>query len=178
MSDDRQQAGAAPRPWQREPGPWLLMLGPAIVVVAGFITLWLAMSSSDGLVSEDYYKRGLAINQTLAQSDRAVALGLVAAVSVSSSELSVRLEGTAAGFEAPAALRVQVSHPTRAGLDQTLTLRRQDGRYAGAFKLPAAGHWLLQLEDEARTWSLLGNLVLPANGETRIGASDPAPPKR
>ena len=27
------------KPWYREPWPWLLMLGPAVVVVAGFITL-------------------------------------------------------------------------------------------------------------------------------------------
>ena len=51
--------------WYREPWPWLLMMGPAIVIVAGFYTLWLAIQSNDGLVADDYYKRGLAINQTL-----------------------------------------------------------------------------------------------------------------
>ena len=56
--------------WYREPGPWLLMAGPFVVMVASFITLWLAIRSNDGLVSEDYYKTGMAINQTLAESER------------------------------------------------------------------------------------------------------------
>ena len=61
----------APRPWYREPWPWILMAGPAVVVVAGFFTLWLAVSTSDGLVVEDYYKQGLAINRVFAREDAA-----------------------------------------------------------------------------------------------------------
>ena len=60
-----QMTGKDIGPWYREPWPWLLMAGPAAVVVAGFATLWLAVSSNDGLVADDYYKQGLAINQTL-----------------------------------------------------------------------------------------------------------------
>ncbi|MEQ1516273.1 MAG: FixH family protein, partial [Usitatibacteraceae bacterium] len=41
---------ALPEPWYRQRWPWLLMAGPAIVVVAGFVTLALAIQSSDGLV--------------------------------------------------------------------------------------------------------------------------------
>jgi hypothetical protein len=43
----------------------------------------------------------------------------------------------------------------------------------GEVRLPAAGHWLVLLEDERKTWRLMGNVILPANGETLIGA--PAP---
>jgi hypothetical protein len=31
---------------------------------------------------------------------------------------------------------------------------------------------LVLLEDEKKTWRLLGNVILPANGETMIGISD------
>jgi len=51
------------------------MAGPAIVVVAGFITLGLAIQSSDGLVADDYYKQGKAINMTLTRDARARELG-------------------------------------------------------------------------------------------------------
>ena len=47
--------GQTPKPWYKEPWPWLLMSGPAIVVVAAFVTLWLAASNSSDLVSDDYY---------------------------------------------------------------------------------------------------------------------------
>ena len=33
-------------PWYKERWPWLLMAGPAIVIVAGFITAWLAIVSN------------------------------------------------------------------------------------------------------------------------------------
>ena len=60
-------------PWYKERWTWLLMLMPATAIVAGFITLWLAITSFDGLVADDYYKQGLAINQTLAAGDPAIA---------------------------------------------------------------------------------------------------------
>ncbi len=44
--------------------------GPLTVIVASVFTLWLAVRSEDGLVADDYYKRGLAINQTLARAAR------------------------------------------------------------------------------------------------------------
>ena len=52
-------------PWYRQRWPWLLFAGPAIVVVAGLVTAWIAVVSDDGLIAEDYYKRGLLINKDL-----------------------------------------------------------------------------------------------------------------
>ena len=42
-------------------------------VVAGFVTLWLAMSRPDPVVAEDYYRRGVEINKTLAQPEQSLA---------------------------------------------------------------------------------------------------------
>src|SRR5512140_1636724 len=64
------------QPWYREPWPWILMAGPAAVVVAGFVTAWLAVRSDDGLVMDDYYKEGLAINKTIGRSETAERLGI------------------------------------------------------------------------------------------------------
>ncbi len=54
------------RPWYREPWPWILMSGPAIVVVAGLYTFVLAATTTDTLVTEDYYRKGLEINREIA----------------------------------------------------------------------------------------------------------------
>jgi len=59
----------AAQPWWKYGHVWLLISGPAIVVVAGFVTLWLAMRQPDPVLAEDYYQRGLNINQTLKQPD-------------------------------------------------------------------------------------------------------------
>lgn len=165
------------RPWYREPWPWILAAGPFIVVIAGIYTAWLAVKSNDGLVTEDYYRKGLAANQTIARSEEAAKMGLVAGIRVSEDSLSVRLQAGDKGFVMPPTLVVTVNHPTRAGLDQSRLLARAGDLYAGEFRLPAAGHWLVLLEDEGKTWRLMGNVVLPANGETLIGVptSEPAP---
>jgi hypothetical protein len=39
--------------------------GPAVVVIAGFITLFIALKIPDPLVVEDYYRQGIEINKTL-----------------------------------------------------------------------------------------------------------------
>ena len=67
MSNNVAQAQAPALPWWRHAHVWLLISGPAIVVVAGFVTLWLAIRTPDPVVEEDYYQRGLKINETLRQ---------------------------------------------------------------------------------------------------------------
>ena len=52
-------------PWWTHGHVWLLISGPALVVIAGFVTLWLALGTPDPVVAEDYYRRGLDINKTL-----------------------------------------------------------------------------------------------------------------
>lgn len=48
---------------------WLIIAGPALVIVAGIITVYLALSTPDPAV-EDYYRKGIEINKTLdAQRD-------------------------------------------------------------------------------------------------------------
>jgi uncharacterized protein len=54
------------RPWWRFGHVWLVVLGPAVVVVAGIVTFVLAARGADPLVATDYYRQGLEINKTLA----------------------------------------------------------------------------------------------------------------
>jgi len=142
--------------WYREPWPWLLMAGPAIVIVAGFYTLWLAVRSDDGLVADDYYKRGLAINQTLLRAQRAEELALGARVEpgVDGGQIRVTVTGAAA---LPPVLRFRLVHPTQAVADQWIELRAvRSGVYEGTRVAAAAGRRVMMLEDAARTWRLAG----------------------
>lgn len=43
----------------------MVVAGPVIVVIAGFITLYLAISRPDPVLDENYYQKGLELNQTL-----------------------------------------------------------------------------------------------------------------
>lgn len=164
----------SPQPWYREPWPWLLMAGPFIVIVAGIVTAWLAISSSDGLVAEDYYKKGLAAGETLERSKRAADLGIAAGLRLTGDTVRVRLSSRSADMAMPPTLQLTLSHPTRAGIDQKSLLKPVNGEYVGELNLPASGHWLVLIEDEARTWRLLGSVMLPAAAETVIGGGDEA----
>lgn len=147
---------AAPKPWYREPWPWLLMAGPAIVVVAGFVTLGFAIQSSDGLVADDYYKQGNAINTTLHRDARARELGYRARISMTQ-DGKVTLNFIAAAPATPQ-LRLTLHHPTRSGFDREIVLARGgDGTYLAAMPAIDATRWNVTLEDEARTWRLSGD---------------------
>jgi hypothetical protein len=162
-------AKQSPTPWYREPWPWFLMAGPFIVIIAGFTTAWLAVSSSDGLVAEDYYKQGLAVGETLSRSRKAEELGLAVGLSLTSDSIRIRLSARQADMTPPSGLIMTMSHPTRAGLDQKIALKHSVDAYTGDFQLPASGHWLVVVEDDAKTWRLMGSVMLPAANETVIG---------
>jgi len=162
------------QPWYREPWPWLLMSGPAVVVVAGFVTLWLAIASNDGLVADDYYKQGLTINQTLQRDKTAVALGLRGEGTLNPADSRLRLVLTGRyPVEKSPSLRLRISHPTRAGMDQVVVLSQvEKGIFEGQLVPLAAGRWLLTLENTEKTWRLNGtwqaqqnnNFILESGG--------------
>ena len=156
--------------WYQQGWPWFLIALPAIAVVACLVTLVIAIRSWDGLVVDDYYKEGNAIVKTIERTTHARDLGLSALVRVRSERLRVELK---AGDRAnlPARLVVTISHPTRTGLDQVVTLSGADGVYEGDMKTLAAGRWLFQLEDEARVWRMNGSAYLPTETEIRMDAS-------
>jgi hypothetical protein len=161
-----------PKPWYREPWPWILMAGPLAVVVASLASAWIAMKSSDGLVTEDYYKQGQDVVETLDRSKQAEALGLQALVRLTENKVRVRLSGRHASMPIPSALFLSLSHPTRAGLDQRAKLSQDGQVYVGEIRLPASGHWLVLIEDEAKTWRMMASVILPAAGEVVIGEVD------
>jgi hypothetical protein len=45
------------KPWYLHPWPWLIMLGPAIVVVASLATAVIAVVTADTLVSDEVAPR-------------------------------------------------------------------------------------------------------------------------
>jgi hypothetical protein len=57
------------KPWWRFGYVWLIISGPLVVVIASFITLYIAITRPDAVI-DDYYRKGMEINKTLnAQHD-------------------------------------------------------------------------------------------------------------
>ena len=61
-------------PWWKFGYVWLVFAGPAVVVVASFITLYLALTRPDPVVTKDYYRKGIEINKTLENDANAASL--------------------------------------------------------------------------------------------------------
>jgi hypothetical protein len=146
-------------PWYRQAWPWLLMLMPALAVVGGAITFWLATSTNNAMVVDDYYREGKAINRQLARDRTATELGLSGRLESGPDGAAVLTLRAAVPGVLPATVDVRLVHATRAELDRTLILRGDGaGTYtsADAGKLPASGRWNVHVEDPDRNWRLLG----------------------
>jgi hypothetical protein len=153
-------------PWYRVPFVWLLIALPLAAVAGSFATLWLAIRSDDGLVEDDYYRRGKEINRVLARDRAAAGLGLAGKVEFDATRrlLVVRLDARE-DMVLPPQVELKMLHATRAGFDRVLLLPRHGGTIYDA-PLPelAAGRWNLQLA--AQDWRLTGTLSVP--GEERV----------
>jgi hypothetical protein len=157
-------------PWYRHRWTWIVMSGPAIVVVAALFTAWLAWRNADGVVTDDYYKRGLAVNDEIIRTQRARELGLNGALSYAGAAAGddVRVWLRTAGPDGPAAtfttLQAHLVHPGRAGADRVAVLARRgvDARgfaeYVGQWQAEepiAPGlrvHWRATVE--SRDWRI------------------------
>ena len=145
-------------PWYKHRWPWILMAGPAIVIVAGFVTAWLAIVSNDGLVDDNYYKVGLSVNQELKQRQLASELNIKAMFTLLDNGQVVQVALTGLPQAAlPDSLHLRLVHPTRKGEDPTVNLIRQDNVFKGTLMTKAgAGRWRVVLEDHMAGWRMDG----------------------
>jgi len=164
----------AKRPWYLEPMVWMVVAIPAIAVVMGVVLLVISVTNHDGLVVDDYYKRGLQINETLAREARASELGLKADIDVqqSGNRLSMTLSGSAA-FEAPQQVKLGFYHATRQDRDQVLSMRRDaSGTYTAPLPELSEGRWYVSAETPE--WRLTRVVFFPAGRGFSIAPADPA----
>jgi len=145
-----------PAPWYRHRWPWILMAGPAIVVVAGIGTAVLAVETDDPVVADDYYTQGLGINRQLAREQHARDLAVGATLQFNEDGTAVRASIRTSG-PMPAALRLSLLPLARTAEKQEITLAPlAPGVFEGPMKRPQAGNWDVELEDGAATWHLEG----------------------
>jgi len=171
------QAAAMPpkmneqQPWYKHRWPWLLMLGPAVVVVAGIYTTYLAVTQQDALVVDDYYKQGKAINQDLSRDRKAAAMALDA--SLRYDPANGKLVGTINTHKQPFAGKLYVSlvHSTQPLKDLKLeTVADQQGKFAIAVPLLDIARWNVVLEGEQRDWRLAGEWMWPQQKQVDMQA--------
>lgn len=151
-------------PWYRQFWPWALMAGPAVVVVAGFVTLWFAVKSPDALVVDDYYKEGKAINAALHRDQKAAELGLTAKLHFSEAvggapALELKTQASQAMMWPPV-LQVLLTHPVKEAMDRKVEMTLvqaapQGATYRGTTEGMEGVAYQVTVQDPGLTWRLI-----------------------
>lgn len=142
--------------WYREPLVWMVVAIPLAAVLMGGVTLTLAITTFDGMVSDDYYKQGMQINRLMERDAlaRRHELSSLVLLGPQGGIVEVHLAGNAS-FQAPETLNLSLFHATRPGIDHEVVLRRSAaGTYLAARPELAQGRWYLQLDADG--WRLKG----------------------
>ena len=161
------------QPWYRHRWPWLLMVGPVVVLVAGFITMWISFSGADALVVDDYYKQGKAINQDLRRDQAAAARGLSVALRYDAA--GGVLSGQLMGAPEVREVQLRLVHPTMPEKDRRFSLQlSSSGLFSVSLPLLERARWQVQLEDVAREWRLNGSWPWPELKNIEIQPLRPA----
>ncbi len=161
------------QPWYKQFWPWFLITFPATAVIAGIATVMLAVKSNDGLVNDDYYKAGLAINKTLDRSQRARELAIRADITYlpATQGISMTVQGKLQPL--PPRLQLQLAHATRANQDQAVTLLLAPDKKSYTARLGdiRAGHWILILQPEDQSWRIKARVKLPQQTHWHLQAN-------
>lgn len=147
------------RPWYRYPFVWMIIAIPFSAVVMGIVMIWLAVTTDDGLVADDYYKQGMAINRDLHRDTVAQEKGISATLEMDNLDGWVKLKlDKGALQDYPDTLLLKLQYATHDHNDVQVVLNHgQDDQYIGIIKKPLTkGKWYIELNEIE--WRLNGHM--------------------
>lgn len=154
------QSSELKKPWHSYPLVWMMISIPFSAVIMGVVMIWLAIDTDDGLVADDYYKQGLAINDVITLDKKASALNLSAVIQFESSSrvINVQFDKGLLG-DYPVSLQLSFQHATRANSDISITLNHGIGdQYIGYLDEPVSqGVWYFEVASSGmadESWKL------------------------
>lgn len=154
------------KPWYRHLWPWLVMIPPAVAVIGGLTTAWLA-GGPPALVVDDYADIARVTVERAERDLRARQLALsvrleLPAADAGDGRLRAYLASGLPGFNPPQQLNLELIHPTREELDQSLRLERSGEVFSASLQRPP-GRFYIQLSDPDAGWRLVAELPANAN---------------
>ena len=133
----------------RQPYGWvpLTFIGLFLIVVAvNGVLVYFASVSWSGLETRDYFAKGIAYNQTLAEARAQAALGWRLEGRFTEGRVEATLRDAGGAALDGAEVRVRFVRPTREGYDREAALQGEGGGVYGApMVLPLAGQWDMRL---------------------------------
>ena len=161
------------QPWYKQGWPWALIAIPFLTVVAGVITFIIANDTSDSLVLDDYYKKGLAINSNIARLELAQKQQFSASIKVDQTVNLLSLKLTAK-VKLPPQLNLTFSHPTLKVHDQSIVLEQlTEGEYIAELRPLESAYWHVAIEDTGKSWLIKSRWLYPDIKELIMGHDAP-----
>ncbi len=157
------------RPWYKQFWPWLVIFFPAAAVVAGIATVIIAVLTDDGLVDDNYYKKGLLINisKKLDQNAQTLKLGGYIRINSESGEIYLLMDSQVPEEDRDN-LVVYLKHATRADVDQTIKITSRDNReFVGLNVKLKPGKWHIRVE-LPNQWRLTGQIQYPDRIDSQL----------
>ncbi len=152
-----------PAPWYKQPWLWFILAPLIAVFIYSTMFIYVAVTTSDGVVKEDYYKvaRGMNIDTSKADTARALDLDAELRLDTITGDINLRLSGKLDSF--PSILHLNIIHPTHQRYDQILILRSVDGKglYTGSLEGHLSGKRYLSLAPDNDSWQLRQEILPP-----------------
>jgi hypothetical protein len=166
-------AATVDSPLRRNPVFWIMVLLPALTVVAGLTTLGIALREADPPLPEAYHWEGEHLDRDFAQQRVAAAHGIQVTLETHAADGVCTAQVIAAPDDVDA-LTLLFSNAADPGLDRVVRLQRvAAGEYRGACAPIPSGRWRVALQ--AGQWSIRTQLV-GSVAHLVLRARDPAGP--
>lgn len=148
-------------PWYTHFWPWFLIAIPTSSFIVGGVVIYLANTTSDSLVVDDYYKEGKAINANIDKTSRAKYLNITTELQINESG-SVALTFHSGIPKSGEALKLFLYHVTLENKDMESVLTRDaNGIYRGSFDSSVKGKWQASLLPFNGEWKIQDTVYLP-----------------
>lgn len=157
------------QPWYKQFWPWFIIALPASVVVAGFVTLYIAISNKHSMVDDQYYKEGMAINQRLEQDSLAAQLNMLARVNFDWQAMTVTVE--LSGDDSPQSLTLLLLHPVKDSYDRRLEMHSDDGvNFTALLEVRLQHSYYLRILPGDERWRLNGEVDFAYGNKALLSA--------
>lgn len=149
--------------WYREPWPWILMGIPMVSVILGVVMLWLATTTNNSMVVDDYYRKGKAIDVDVSRDHVASEMGLSATVFLADKAATVKVttHDTKQLLDLPKEISVRFVHSAFSEMDRSFIATVSSGStyHFTLLKPIASGRYRTHLESPRGDWRLVSQTL-------------------
>ncbi len=160
----------SPRPWYKEPYVLMLIGFPLASIIACMFLIYLAVSTKDTLVRDNYYKDGLAMNQEFKWDKKAQTMNIRLELKIEKNTAQINIINSR--IDLPHTLQLKLSHPTLKARDRDSLLQRLGSQkmYQGFIESFEDGRFYIQVESMEQSWRIRKEIWIKNGVLTSISA--------